>query len=434
MKQNKIKKSLRASILDGIFSSGMTGFINDYVTPYALVLGATNSQVGALNAVPTLGACFIQLKSASLAERLKSRKRLITLFAFLSFLILLPISVIWYLFPRHAVALLILFFTIYTCFNALTSPAWMSLMGEYIPARMRGKYFGWRARITFIALALAAYLSGLILHFFKNSVLKGFTIIFLLAFMSRIVSWYYLTRMYEPAFKPENREAFNLFDLVKRLWHSNFSRFVIFVGSLQFCVNLAAPFFSVFMLKDLKFNYIIYTILSTTVWITHVATISRWGRIADKAGNMRILKITSFIIASLPLWWILNQNVVFLVFMQALSGLAWAGFNLCATNFIYDMIAPEKRMRAMAYFNAFVGLAVSLGALLGGIIVNHLPNLFHYKILTLFLLASVLRFLVAFIFTPRIKEVRMAEQMSSKDVFYSVIGLKSVSFKDDGYA
>jgi len=232
--------------------------------------------------------------------------------------------------------------------------------------------------------------------------------------------------MYEPPFRVSKEAYFSFLDFIKRIKESNFAKFVIFVASLNFCVNLASPFFSVFMLRDLRFNYLIYTILVTTVTIASIFTIDRWGRHADRVGNTKVLKFTSFFIASLPLWWIINQNPIYLIFVQIISGFAWSGFNLCAVNFIYDAVAPQKRTRCIAYFNVFTGVALCLGALIGGYLVNMLPNLFGYKILSLFLLSSTLRFLVVFLVSGKIQEVRTTEKITSKDLFYSIIGIKPI--------
>lgn len=423
-KPNKIRKSLKFSFLDGIFASGMAGLITDYITPYALTLKATSSQIGALSAAPNLASSFVQLKSADLTERLKSRKKIINAFVLLHTLMLLPIIFIPYLFKAQPVLFLIIFITLFNSLNAIAVPAWSSLMSDYIPYKMRGKYFGWRSKIMVGVAILSAFLAGFILHHFKDNILKGFAIIFGLAFIARLISWYFLTRMYEPRFKVNPDSRFSFFDFIKRIRESNFAKFVIFVALLNFCVNLAAPFFSVLMIRDLKFNYLIYTIVVTCVSIVQIFTIDRWGRHADKVGNVKVLKFTSFIIASLPLWWIINRNPLYLVFIQIVSGFAWSGFNLCTTNFIYDAVRPEKRTRCIAYFNACSGAALCLGALLGGYLVNILPRLFGYKILSLFLISTILRFLVASLFSGKISEVRKTENISSKDLFYSVIGLK----------
>ena len=425
-KQNRIRNSLKASFLDGVFASAMNGLTTDYITPYALFLKANALQIGFLSAFPNLSSAFVQLATQELTEKLKSRKKVINLFVFLHLLMFIPIIFIPYLCKWQTVLFLIIFITLCSSFNAIANPAWSSLLSEHIPFKSRGKYFGWRSKILSAVTVVFAFISGFILHNFRHDLLKGFLIIFSLAFLLRFISWYFLTQMQEIRLRIKKEAYFSFFDFIKRIRASNFVKFVIFVSALNFCVNMAAPFFSVFMLRDLKFNYIIYTILVTAVPVAHILTIDRWGRLADRIGNIRILKITSLFIASLPFLWIINQNPFYLIFVQVLSGFAWAGFGLCATNFIYDAVSPEKRTRCIAYFNVLVGSALCLGALLGGYLLNFLPPLFNYKILSLFLIASILRFLVAIFLSCKIKEVRPVENIKSKDLFFSVAGLKPI--------
>lgn len=426
-KKNNIARSLRFSFLDGIFASCMVGLTSDYITPYALALKATTNQIGALSALPNLTSSIVQLKSPDLTERLKSRRRMVNIFVLLHTFMLLPIIFLPHLFNTNPVWYLIIFVTLFTSLGALAGPAWSSLMSDHIPKKSRGRYFGWRNKIFGAITIVSAFLAGFILHNFKHNILRGFTIIFTLAFISRFISWYFLTRMYEPQFRINKESYFSFLDFIKRIRESNFAKFVLFVACLNFSVNLASPFFSVFMLRDLKFTYITYTILITTVNIAHIFTIGRWGRLADRVGNVKVIKFTALFIASIPFWWIINHNPLYLIVIQAMSGFAWAGFNLCATNFIYDAVSQEKRTRCIAYFNACSGLALCIGALLGGNLVNILPALSGYKLLSLFLISTILRFSMAILFSGKIREVRKTENITSKDLFYSVIGLKPIS-------
>lgn len=422
----KIKKSLKASMLDGIFASCMVGLTADYITPYALALKAATAQIGFLNSLPNFISSFLQLKSADITEKLASRKKMINIFIFLHLLMGIPIILIPYLFKHHSVSLLILFFTLFAAFNALAGPAWSSLMADHIEENKRGRYFGWRNKILGSIIVVFSFLAGFILFLFRKNVLRGFLIIFSLAFISRFISWYFLTRMYEPHFKVKKEDYFSFLDFVKRMRSSNFAKFVVFVSCLSFCVNIASPFFAVFMLRDLKFSYLIYTVLITTVVLTTILTIDRWGRRADVVGNLKVIRLTSFFIASLPLWWLINHHPLYLILIQVLSGFAWSGFNLCATNFIYDAVSPSKRMRCIAYFNVFNGSALCLGAVLGGYLVNHLPFLFGYQILSLFFISGLLRLFVVFYFSGKIKEVRQIDHVTSLNLFYSIVGLKQL--------
>ena len=107
-----------------------------------------------------------------------------------------------------------------------------------------------------------------------------------------------------------------------------------------------------------------------------------------------------------PLIWLGSTNSVFLCFAQVFSGIAWGGFNLASVNFIYDSSESKSRSKYIAFYNALTGVALCLGALIGGYIIPILPPIFGNQILTLFVVSGVMRGLVAIFFLRFIGEVR----------------------------
>ena len=180
----------------------------------------------------------------------------------------------------------------------------------------------------------------------------------------------------------------------------------MFHSSFSFAVFLASPFFPVFMLRDLGFSYITYAIVTTTVPLASIVAVGYWGRRADAIGNRRIIKICSLVVSVLPAMWLFSRNVYFLLVIQALAGIFWAGFNLCSSNFVYDSVIPEKRTRCISYFNTINGLAICMGNLLGGFLATHVPRSFGYRLLTLFAISSFLRIIVSTVLLRRVKEIR----------------------------
>jgi MFS family permease len=352
-----------------------------------------------------------------------NRKKTICFFVFLHAVMLVPMILTPFLFKGNPVIFLILFFTLYTGFNTLVGPVWSDLMCEYVPARKRGSYFGWRNKIMSIVVIGASLTAGIILQAFGQKSLAGFAVILSIALACRLVSIYFLTRMYEPRFTVHRGAYFSIIDFIRTMRHSNFGRFVLFIAGMQFCVNLAAPFFSVFMLRDLQFSYITYTVLVATVTAVQIFTMGRWGRCADRTGTLKVLKVTALVIATLPLWWLVSRNPAYLFFIQILGGFVWSGFNLCTTNFVYDAVTPQKRIRCLGYLNVFVGMAVFLGGLIGGQLATIMPPVLGYKLLSLFCISSILRFLVLWLIVGTIKEVRPIEKMKTKDMLWGVAGL-----------
>lgn len=412
------------SFFEGAFASGMIGFTQDYFTPFLLLLGGTPRHVGALSAFPNLFASLIQLKVADLAEQFKSRKKIINIFVLLQGLALLPLIAIS-LFQYSNPVFFIIMVVFFTSFGAIIVPAWGSMMSDLVSEERRGEYFGWRSRILGFIVVGSAFTAGLILHWTKGvNLFLGFTLVFSIAFIFRIISWLFLNKMHEPPLEYHRDHYFSFIDFISRIKESNFAKFVVFVSMMSFSVNLASPFFSVLMLKDLHFSYMLYAVITVTATLTIYLMINRWGRLADKVGNLRVIRFTAPLIALIPLLWIINRNPVFLILVQFVSGFAWAGFNLSASNFIYDAVTPPKRTRCICYFNFFNGLALCGGALLGGLLLRNLPPFFGYRILTLFLLSSILRLIVSLAGPMKIKEVRPVQEINSNQLFFGIVGIK----------
>lgn len=426
----KINKTLRFSLIDGIFASVMSGLTQDYFAPFLLLLGASAQHIGILNAFPNLFASLIQLKSADIVEKMKSRRLIINIFVFLQAVVFLPMVIMAF---RQVLNPLFFIFlvTIFLSLGAFAGPAWGSLMSDLVKENKRGQYFGWRNKVLGFMMVAAAFLAGFILHIMERiNIFYGFVIIFGLAFLCRIISWCFLTLMHDPVLKYQKESQFTFFDFIKRVRESNFAKFVFFVAMFSFCVNLVSPFFSVLMLRDLKFSYFTYTVITVSATLTVYLMFTQWGRHADKIGNLKVVKFCAPLISVLPLFWVINRNPVFLIFTQIFAGFAWSGFNLCVSNFIYDAVTPEKRIRCIAYFNVINGTALCAGALVGGFLLTRLPPLFGYNILTLCIIASVSRLFVSLIMPFKLKEVRPVERIKNNQLFFSVIGIKPINLKD----
>jgi MFS family permease len=247
------------------------------------------------------------------------------------------------------------------------------------------------------------------LQSFSANILLGFSLLFGGAMLARFISWHFLRKIDEP--HPPNTEAkLKLSHLLKEVRFANFRKYMLFVAGINFTTNLAAPFFAVYMLRELGFDYITYMAVTGCATLGNFLSLFFWGSYADRLGNHRVLVLTSWLIPLIPLLWVLNHNLYFLIPVQLLSGFAWAGFNLASVNFLYDATSAQERMTCISYFNAANGLALSLGALIGGYLATCLPPWHNSSILTLFLLSGLLRAIVAVL--VNFKEVRRTKEIN----------------------
>lgn len=450
MKQKESEKELKEktkelSIREGASYKVMDGAGLRYITPYALSIGANNAQIGFLTSIPLLLGNFSQLLTSKIIGKY-SRKKIMLTGVFLQALMWIPILFVGYLFFYKGIDhgfsanLLIVFYTLLILFGAFVSPVWNSLMKDVVGKRV-GAYFGHRNKILEISVLVVMLISGLILNYFKKTNLfLGFLILFGAACVARLVSAYFLKKHYEPKLKLEKGYYFKFTDFIKKIPKSNFGKFALFIALIAFGATIASPFFAVYMLKDLNFSYITYTIIIVCYSLSYLVFMPLWGKFADRFGSLKVLRWTGAMIFLIPLLWFLTIFFVkinialvigYLIGLEIFAGFVWAGFNLSIINFIYDAVSNQKIALCVAYFNIMHGVGVFIGASLGGIISSFNFTIFGISsILFVFLLSGAVRFFIYIIMISKIKEVRRVEEYKDGEFGEEMKkGLLPISFK-----
>ena len=91
--------------------------------------------------------------------------------------------------------------------------------------------------------------------------------------------------------------------MIKEIPKSNFGRFTLFVSLLTLGQWIAGPFFSVYMLSDLGFDYSIFILVNISSSIIALFIFPVLGKLSDKFGNVSLLQIGAIIIPLLPILW-----------------------------------------------------------------------------------------------------------------------------------
>ncbi len=433
-----IERSLRHSTRDAAAYAVMMGTGETYLSAYALFLNATPPQIGLLASLPPLIGSFTQMLSAWLGRLSGLRKPLIIAGAAVQSLAWLPIALLPLALPALAVPCLIVSVVVYQCGAHFATPQWASLMGDLVPMKRRGRFFARRTRIvsllTFVSLAVA----GITLEGFTEAgmTLAGFLTLFGIALVARAVSVYHLTRMRDPGGHVAALEVPVGHAWWRRLRSSNFVRFSMFFALMQFSVALSSPYFSVYMLRDLQFSYAEFMLNTGMSAIAQFFTLNQWGRISDVFGNRRILSATGLLLPLLPLLWVFSDNFCYLVAVQALSGITWAGFTLSTGNFLYDLTGRERRATNLAIHNILANVGLFCGALIGGYLAITLPadmTLGTFELAWLsplplvFALSAAARIVVVALLLPRIREVRRVRSISFPRLIYRVTRMNALA-------
>lgn len=430
--EDELKSKARAiSIREGSAYSVSDGFGLRNIIPYALALGASPFHIGFLSSLPSLLGNLSQLYSLKLLKRFTRKKIAFfgALLQALMWLFVIGIGILYFFFGINSnitPVFLIFIYTLLILFGAFYGPAWNSWMKDIIP-KNPGAYFGKRSRLCgFIAL-VSMLIAGFTLDYFKQTKLFiGFILIFGVAFVFRMISSLLFLKKYEPEIKYEEAYYFNFLQFIKSMSKNNFGKFVIFVSLMTFATAISSPFFAVYMLRDLQFSYVIFTIMVVTSSLISLLLMPLWGRFGDKYGNIKLIRICGFLISFIPLLWLviplfLKHSsflvIPYLILVHIFIGFSWSGFELSSLNFIYDAVTRQRMALCIAYFNILNGVGVFFGAVLGGFISSMSFSFFGLtSLLFVFLLSGVLRIAIFSVSMQNIKEVKEVKKFSLRDM------------------
>ncbi|KAA3628385.1 MAG: MFS transporter [Proteobacteria bacterium] len=426
-KDPELDRTLHHSVRDGMAYAVMAGGSETYFSAFALFMRASAQQVAILATLPALLGTLVALLAPLLAQWVGRRKPVVIGAALLQGLILLPLLASIWLAGDHVFATLLLLFTLYFAGANLAAPLWTSWLGDLVPERRRGRFFGRRTRWTTITSFSALVAGGVILHVSEawEQTAIGFALLLGIGCSARLISVYQLGRMQEPAHGstlprvPLGREWIRNVRQTGAFW------FTAYFALMQASVGISAPFFSVYMLRDLNFTYLEFMMTTGTAVLVQFLTLTYWGRISDAFGNRLILVVTSLSVPLLPALWVVSDNFWYLIAIQCLSGLSWAGFSLSAGNLLFDLVPRSQRSGYVVMHSIVTAGGVFLGGLLGVALLNWLParaTLFGdptlaTSLLWIFLISTAARLTVALLFLRRVREVRKPRRAISPHDF-----------------
>ncbi len=422
-KDYRIRKSLRYSITEGALAASMVGFGESFFVAYALLLKATTVQVGILSALPQALGALLQFFSNALIRAFGSRKKLVMSGSLLQALMYVPVALIFFS-GEWRVWHLLFFVCLYFAFGMVINPSWNSWMGDLVVENRRGAYFGRRSKVTSTASFIALLSAGYILSQFEGGgtqrQYEGFVLIFLIALACRMVSILFLSKQFEPVYKVPRQAGFGFMEFLKEPGFRNYRYFVTYLGLMNFAVFISGPFFTPYMLKDLRMDYLTFTLVNASSIIVKVLSLPVWGRAVDRFGARRVMSLAGFLMPVVPVLWLFSEKVSWLIAVQIYSGFIWGGFEIATVGFIFDITTPQKRVTGMAYYNMVSGFALISGALLGSLVVR-LNTIFASPYLLVFFISGVLRFGASLLFLPRLREVRTVEEIGYPRLLLKVV-------------
>jgi MFS family permease len=374
---NRLPKAERRNLywfwFDGLFAAASDTIPINYLTLYMLALGATGAQVGLFSSLSSLAAAVCLLPGAFFVERYGRRKDFTVFFGGLVARIMLLAMALAPLPARGQLLIwvVIMLGVVRSATGNLAYPAWMSLTGDVVPIEARGRYFGSRNFVMVIAGIVMTYLIGEFITLVGSP--QGFQLALGLSFVTGMISTWFFSRIKEPeGGQPVHSEMPLSLKVVWQDFRASpvFLQFCIATAVWNFSLNIAGPFFNVYMAQNMQFTTAMIGITAVATNITKVLTQRKLGELADRWGAGRLQMMSMFFIPTLPLMWIFASQLWHVVFINTFGGVFWGAFELASFNFLLVFMPEKQRARYSAIFQIVVMVALAGGAALGSALIS----------------------------------------------------------------
>ncbi|MBI4400780.1 MAG: MFS transporter, partial [Nitrospirae bacterium] len=174
------------------------------------------------------------------------------------------------------------------------------------------------------------------------------------------------------------------------------------------------------------FTYLQYTAWLAAQVLGQFMTLKPWGQLGDRYGNKKLLVATGLLVPFLPMLYLISANFYFLIGVNFVGGVIWAGLSLGLQNYVFDVVRAEDRAKGVAVWNTVNAMGWFVGAMLGGWLATVTPSAIALPGLELrlvsnlpfvFFISGLLRLVVSLSLLRTFKEARTVEPISHRELF-----------------
>jgi MFS family permease len=369
---------------EGVASMGLGSVTaGGILAAFALALGANNFQIGVLAAIPFITQPF-QLLFVVLIERLRKRKVIAVpaFFVVQSLWILVALVPVFIDVPSAlAVSALLGLIAIRGFLSAATTAGYSSWIRDIVPQQVIGSFFSRRLMYGTLLAAALGLAAAFFVDFWRgqsaeeNAVL-GFTIVIAFgALILGIPGAVFMLRMPEPQMPAQTGPQLSPVKMLAApLGDRNFRQLMKFLFSWGFALNLAVPFFAIYMLERLKMPLSEVVALTVLSQLANILFLRVWGPLIDRLGNKAVLSVNASLYILVILGWTFTTmpdrhdlTIPLLVLLHFLAGAAGAGISVAGGTIGMKLSPQGQATPYLAGASMAANLGAGIGPLVGGL-------------------------------------------------------------------
>ena len=393
-------RDLRRNFILGVINGAVFNISEVFMDPemvftwFLAQLGASNFLIGLVLPIRQTGWFIPQIFASGYVQRQPRKLPFYKAVGVFRSCTLLGLVLGVLFIPAESPWLLVIFFACliaYSLGSGLAGLVFMAMLQRVIPPRRRGSFFAQRMFWGgLLALGASAAVGVLLdqpdnvpvirsLHFpFNFALMFGISFV---AFVLTLMTWAMIEEPPEDVSPERVHWRVQIKRGAKILRENVPYRTFVMVRLCLMLAQLAMPFYIVYAKDVLHVPARMAGVYLTARTASSIVSNLLWGRISDRQGNRRLIRITNCVGLAIPLLslsigalgglmpsllpWL--SYIFTLVFIA--SGAYGMGSAIANMNYLLDIAPPQQRALYVGFSNTLFGLAV-LASSLGGVIVD----------------------------------------------------------------
>lgn len=372
-----LRRSLRLSTTEGVVAELVGACASGgALTAWALYLGLSPVLVGSLGALPFI-AQLVQIPSAWLTHVHGSRRTALWTIGIARQLPLALAVLPWLPLSEAAQrAVLLAIAAAISLLSVAGNNAWTTWMGELVPDRIRGRYFGRRTAFCALGSTLGALAAGAALDHARPGAGAG-VVLSLLALAScalGALTSLLLARQHEPRVRADASQP-TIGDAIAPWRDAIARRALTFHVAWAAAGGVAAAFYPIHMIANLRMGFARMALYNGAIAAARIVAAPLWGKALDRVGARPVLVACCFGLCLSPVLWLFPREGLLwpLAIDAPLCGVLLAGQALASFSLPMNLASRGTRSFHLAAFAAAGGLATGAASAFGGALAHVLP-------------------------------------------------------------
>jgi MFS family permease len=375
------EKGRRLFVYEGCFAVGVFSLTSGaFLAGLANYMGATDEFNGIIGAIPVF-AGVVQLFSGIVFEKLEKRKFLISISCLFFRLLLGLMFFIPFIMKGTNTRLTLLAGTygLAYLFASFISPPANNWIVSLIPEYMRGSYLAKKDAYSLAFLTILTLIVGKVLDIFRQADKEylGFVFLGIIVMSMAISNFYFLSSIKEPKVEVM-KNNFKLSDIfLKPIKDKKFRAIIILFVLWNIGLQVAGPFFAVYMVTGLKLSYSYIMIMGVLSSIARIFMVPYWGKLADNKSWVTCTKYSIGLLSIIHTTWFFVNNTtawIMVPILHIFSGIAWGGINMALFNIQFIFSPKEGRTIYLGVNAAYGGVLGFLSTIIGSTILGMLQG------------------------------------------------------------